>query len=151
MHFLSIIHIIGLLLTATGSSMLLPLLCSLYYGESDFTAILLAALITVGIGLPSWLWTKKHTELNIRDGVIIAVGGWIIVSAASGLPFMIHGSIPSFTNAFFEMMSGYTTTGATILNDIEALPHGLLLWRSETHLLGGMGFLTLIILFLPKG
>ena len=64
---------------------------------------------------------------------------------------MIHGSIPSFTDAFFEMMSGYTTTGATILTDIEALPHGLLFWRSETHLLGGMGFLTLIILFLPKG
>ncbi|MCW5204954.1 TrkH family potassium uptake protein, partial [Desulfobulbus sp. N2] len=151
MHFLSIIHIIGLLLTATGSSMILPLLCSLYYGESDFTALLLAALITVGIGLPGWLCTKKHTELNIRDGIIIAVAGWIIVSSASALPFMIHGSIPSFTDAFFEMMSGYTTTGATILNDIEALPHGLLLWRSETHLLGGMGFLTLIILFMPKG
>jgi trk system potassium uptake protein TrkH len=151
MHFFSIIHIIGLLLTVTGSSMILPLFCSLYYGESDFTALLLAALITVGTGLPSWLCTKKHTELNIRDGIIIAVVGWIIVSSASGLPFMIHGSIPSFTDAFFEMMSGYTTTGATILTDIEALPHGLLLWRSETHLLGGMGFLTLIILFMPKG
>jgi trk system potassium uptake protein TrkH len=64
---------------------------------------------------------------------------------------MIHGAIPSFTDAFFEMMSGYTTTGATILTDIESLPHGLLFWRSETHLLGGMGFLTLTIIFLPKG
>ena len=151
MHFLSIIHIIGLLLTATGSSMLLPLFCAIYYGESDVTAFLLAILINVGIGLPGWFCTKKHTELNIRDGIIIAVAGWIIVSSASGLPFMIHGSIPSFTDAFFEMMSGYTTTGATILTDIEALPHGLLFWRSQTHLLGGMGFLTLIILFLPKG
>ncbi len=151
MHFLSIIHIIGLLLTATGSSMLLPLFCAISYGESDVTAFLLAILINVGIGLPSWFYTKKHTELNIRDGIIIAVAGWIIVSSASALPFMIHGSIPSFTDAFFEMMSGYTTTGATILTDIEALPHGLLFWRSETHLLGGMGFLTLIILFLPKG
>ncbi|WP_446009051.1 TrkH family potassium uptake protein [Candidatus Electrothrix sp.] len=151
MHYLSIIHIIGLLLTATGSSMLLPLVCSLYYGESDFLAILIAILIALGTGLPCWLGIKNQKELNIRDGIIIAVAGWVIVSAASGLPFMIHGSIPSFTDAFFEMMSGYTTTGATILNDIEALPHGLLLWRSETHLLGGMGFLTLIILFLPKG
>ncbi|MGB5686197.1 MAG: TrkH family potassium uptake protein [Candidatus Electrothrix sp.] len=151
MHFLSIIHIIGLLLTATGSSMLFPLFCAIYYGESDVIAFLLAILINVGIGLPSWLYTKKHTELNIRDGIIIAVVGWIIVSSASSLPFMIHGSIPSFTDAFFEMMSGYTTTGATILTNIEALPHGLLLWRSETHLLGGMGFLTLIILFMPKG
>ena len=64
---------------------------------------------------------------------------------------MIHGSIPSFTDAFFEMMSGYTTTGATILTDIESVPHGLLFWRSETHFLGGMGFLTLTIIFLPKG
>jgi hypothetical protein len=64
---------------------------------------------------------------------------------------MIHGSIPSFTNAFFEMMSGYTTSGATILTDIEVVPHGLLFWRSQTHLLGGMGFLTLTVIFLPHG
>ena len=82
---------------------------------------------------------------------LIAVFGWVAISAASTMPFLIHGSISSFTDAFFEMMSGYTTTGATILTDIEALPRGLLLWRSETHLLGGMGFLTLAILFLPHG
>ena len=64
---------------------------------------------------------------------------------------MIHGSIPSFTDAFFEMMSGYTTSGATILRDIEIVPHGLLFWRSQTHLLGGMGFLTLTVIFLPHG
>jgi trk system potassium uptake protein TrkH len=81
----------------------------------------------------------------------VATIGWIIISALSALPFMIHGSIPSFTDGFFEMMSGYTTTGATILTDIEALPHGLLFWRSQTHLLGGMGFLTLTIIFLPHG
>ena len=151
MHFLSIIRIIGLLLTATGCSMLLPLFCALWYGEPDLTAILFSILINIGIGLSAWFFTRKHTEMNIRDGIIIAVAGWIIVSSASALPFILHGSIPSFTDAFFEMMSGNTTTGATILNNIEALPHGLLLWRSETHLLGGMGFLTLIILFLPKG
>ena len=64
---------------------------------------------------------------------------------------MIHGSIPAFTDAFFEMMSGYTTSGATILTDIEVVPHGLLFWRSQTHLLGGMGFLTLTVIFLPHG
>ena len=151
MHYLSIIHIIGLLLLVTGSSMLLPLGCSFIYGESDFTPILISALITIGAGLPCWWFSRKNTRLHIRDGIFIAVVGWIIVSSMSALPYMIHGSIPSFTDAFFEMMSGYTTTGATILNDIEALPHGLLFWRSETHLLGGMGFLTLIVMFLPKG
>jgi trk system potassium uptake protein TrkH len=131
--------------------MFVPAISSIYYGENDLLPIIYSALITVGIGLPCWWFFRKEHDLNIKDGIFIAVFGWILVSALSGLPFMIHGSIPSFTDAFFEMMSGYTTTGATILTDIEAVPHGLLFWRSETHLLGGMGFLTLTIIFLPKG
>jgi trk system potassium uptake protein TrkH len=111
----------------------------------------MSALSAILFGLPSWWETRKQNELHIKDSIFIAVFGWFLVSAVSALPFMIHGSIPSFTDAFFEMMSGYTTTGATILTDIESVPHGLLFWRSETHLLGGMGFLTLAILFLPKG
>ena len=151
MHLLSIFHVIGTLLIVTGVSMVLPLICSLYYGEGDFFALLVSAIIIVGLGFPLWRFFRKHHELGIKDGIFIAVFGWILVSALSGLPFMIHGSIPSFTDAFFEMMSGYTTTGATILTDIEVVPHGLLFWRSETHLLGGMGFLTLTIIFLPSG
>jgi trk system potassium uptake protein TrkH len=151
MHYTSIAHVLGLLLIVTGSSMFLPAICSIYYNEPDLLPIIYSALITVGLGLPSWWFFRKEHDLNIKDGIFIAVFGWILVSALSGLPFMIHGAIPSFTDAFFEMMSGYTTTGATILTDIEAVPHGLLFWRSETHLLGGMGFLTLTIIFLPKG
>jgi trk system potassium uptake protein TrkH len=151
MHFISIAHVLGLLLLVTGSSMFVPAIVSFYYGEADLLPIIYSALITVGVGLPSWWFCRREHELNIKDGIFIAVFGWILVSALSGLPFIIHGSIPSFTDAFFEMMSGYTTTGATILPDIESLPHGLLFWRSETHLLGGMGFLTLTIIFLPKG
>jgi trk system potassium uptake protein TrkH len=131
--------------------MSLPLLCSLYYNESDFLPILYSGLLITSLGVACWWFFRKYDELNIRDGIFIAVVGWFLVSALSGLPFMLHGSVPSFTDAFFEMMSGYTTTGATILTDIEALPHGLLFWRSQTHLLGGMGFLTLTIIFLPHG
>ena len=151
MHFTSIAHVLGLLLIVTGSSMFLPAACSIYYNEPDLLPIVYSALITVGLGLPSWWFFRGEEELNIKDGIFIAVFGWFLVSALSALPFIIHGAIPSFTDAFFEMMSGYTTTGATILTDIESLPHGLLFWRSETHLLGGMGFLTLTIIFLPKG
>jgi trk system potassium uptake protein TrkH len=68
---------------------------------------------------------RKDLDLGIKDGIFIAAFGWVVVSALSALPFMIHGSIPSFTDAFFEMMSGYTTSGATILTDIEVVPHGL--------------------------
>ncbi len=151
MHFSSIAHIIGVLLVVTGSSMSLPIACSLYYQENDLYPLLYSALITLGAGLPtSWIF-RKNNDLNIKDGFFIAVTGWVFVSAFSAIPFMLHGAIPSFTDAFFEMISGYTTTGATILTDIEAVPHGLLFWRSQTHLLGGMGFLTLAIIFLPHG
>ena len=131
--------------------MAIPLICSMVYKEGDFLSILISAVVIIALGLPCWLLCRKNIELNIKDGIVIAVLGWMLVSALSGLPFILYGAIPSFTDAFFEMMSGYTTSGATILTDIEKVPRGLLFWRSETHLLGGMGFLTLTVIFLPHG
>ncbi len=151
MNYRAITYVLGILLLVIGSSMVFPILCSLCYNEDDLFPILISAIITIGLGLPLWWFFRNNKELNIKDGFFIAVFGWCLVSALSGLPFMIHGSIPSFTDAFFEMISGYTTSGATILTDIEVVPHGLLFWRSQTHLLGGMGFLTLIVMFLPHG
>ncbi|HHP7235645.1 MAG TPA: TrkH family potassium uptake protein [Desulfobacterales bacterium] len=151
MNFASIANVLGKLLLVTGSSMALPLICSLYYREDDLYALAVSAVVIILLGLPTWWLFRKNHQLDIRDGYFIAVFGWILISAVSALPFIIHGSIPSFTNAFFEMMSGYTTSGATILTDIEVVPHGLLFWRSQTHLLGGMGFLTLTVIFLPQG
>lgn len=151
MHPFSIVHVFGTLLLVTGISMSAPLTCSLIYGDGDFFALLVSAAATVGLGAPLWWVSRKHHDLGIKDGIFIAAFGWALVSALSALPFMIHGSIPSFTDGFFEMMSGYTTTGATILTDIEIVPRGLLFWRSQTHLLGGMGFLTLTVIFLPHG
>jgi trk system potassium uptake protein TrkH len=151
MHLFSILHVFGTLFMVTGISMALPLVCSLIYGEGDFSAILISAAAILFLGAPLWWRFRKHLDLGIKDGIFIAAFGWVLVSALSALPFMIHGAIPSFTDAFFEMMSGYTTSGATILTDIEVVPHGLLFWRSQTHLLGGMGFLTLTVIFLPHG
>jgi len=151
MNYRTIAYVLGTLLTVIGCSMALPIICSLYYSEGDLLAILYSAIITIALGLPLYWFFRKNHELNIKDGFFIAVFGWIVVSSVSALPFMFYGSIPSFTDAFFEMMSGYTTSGATILTDIEVVPHGLLFWRSQTHLLGGMGFLTLTVIFLPHG
>lgn len=151
MNYASIAHVLGTLLIVTGSSMAFPLVCSFYYGENDLFAIFISGIIIILLGLPLWWFFRRHDELNIKDGFFLAAFGWVVISAVSGLPFMIYGSIPSFTDAFFEMMSGYTTSGATILTDIEIVPHGLLFWRSQTHLLGGMGFLTLTVMFLPHG
>ena len=151
MHFRSIAYVIGTLLLVTSIAMLFPIAVSLIYQEGDLSALLISVAVAFGMGLPLWWFSPGHYELSFRDAVLIAVLGWVVISAVSTLPFIIHGSIPSFTDAFFEMMSGFTTTGATILNDIESVPHGLLFWRSETHLLGGMGFLTLTLIFLPHG
>jgi trk system potassium uptake protein TrkH len=142
---------VGTLLLVTSIALLFPIITSLIYQENDFNALLISAAVAFVMGLPLWWFSPKDYELSFRDAILIAVFGWVIISVVSALPFVIHGSIPSFTDAFFEMMSGYTTTGATILTDIESLPHGLLFWRSETHLLGGMGFLTLTLIFLPHG
>lgn len=151
MHYKSIGNVLGILFIVTGCAMILPLACSWFYQEPDIFPIFYSVLITLAVGLLCrWLF-RSHYALGMRDGIVIAVFGWILVSAFSALPFIIHGAIPSFTDAFFEMMSGYTTTGATILTDIEVVPHGLLFWRSQTHLLGGMGFLTLTVIFLPHG
>ena len=151
MNYRAIAYVLGILFILIGSSMVLPVICSFLYREDDLFPILISAIITIGSGLPLWWFFRDHNDLNIKDGFFIAFFGWVLVSALSGLPFMLHGSIPCFTDAFFEMMSGYTTSGATILTDIEVVPKGLLFWRSQTHLLGGMGFLTLIVIFLPHG
>ena len=151
MNYATIANVLGKLLIVTGSSLIFPIICSLYYQEDDLNALAVTAVATVVAGIPLYRFFRQYDELNIKDGFFIAVFGWVMISAVSAVPFMIHGSIPAFTDAFFEMMSGYTTSGATILTDIEVVPHGLLFWRSQTHLLGGMGFLTLTIIFLPHG
>jgi len=93
--------------------------------------------------------TDPDEEISKRDGYLIVTFGWIASSLVGTLPYIIHGSIPSFTDAFFETMSGFTTTGATILQDIEAVPPGLLYWRSMTHWIGGMGIIVLSLAILP--
>ena len=96
-------------------------------------------------------FTKKHknSEIKKRDGYLIVVGGWLFMTLFGSLPYLISGSIPDLTNAFFETMSGFTTTGSTILDDIESLPKSILFWRSMTQWIGGMGIIVLTIAILP--
>ena len=101
MHYSSIARVLGTLLLVTGGSMLFPLICSLYYNEGDFDAILISGIITAALGLPLWWFFRRDYKLSIKDGIALAVFGWVLVSALSALPFMIHGTIPSFTDAFF--------------------------------------------------
>lgn len=131
--------------------MLLCVPFSIYYGASDLAPLLISGCITGFFGLLLLFFVKKSTNLNIgkREGYIVVSFSWIFISLFGALPFVISGSIPNYTNAFFESMSGFTTTGATILVDIEAMPKGVLFWRSMTHLIGGMGIIVLSMAVLP--
>ena len=96
------------------------------------------------------LFNRKATrDVAKREAYVIVTLGWVVLSLFGTLPFILSGSIPNFTDAFFETMSGFTTTGASVLNDIEALPHGVLFWRSMTQWIGGMGIIVLSIAILP--
>ena len=130
--------------------MLLAALISLIYQDGVTLNIFLAGILTLAVGLAMMIGTRNHRkEMNKREGYIVVAFGWIIMSLSGTLPYVITGSIPSFTDAFFETMSGYTTTGASVIDNIEVLPHGILFWRSLTHWIGGMGIIVLAIAILP--
>ncbi|MEP2936861.1 MAG: potassium transporter TrkG [Gilvibacter sp.] len=140
----------GLLLLCNGSFMFVSGFVSLGYSDGATQGIFLAGVVTLLIGGFLMLSTRKHKkELKKREGYIIVTFGWLFMSLTGTLPYLFSGAIPSFTNAFFETISGYTTTGASILHDIEAIPEGILIWRSITHWIGGMGIIVLAIAILP--
>ena len=130
--------------------MLIAAVVSGVYDDGATLDISLASIATMFIGVTSMYFTRNHKkEVQRKEGYIIVTFGWIVMSLSGMLPYLISGTIPGVTNAFFETISGYTTTGATILEDIEVLPEGILLWRSLTHWIGGMGIIVLAIAILP--
>ena len=150
LNFRIIVHIMGLLMLFNGSFMLLAALVSGIYKDGATLDITLAGLVTLFAGIMAMFYTRQHKkEVKRKEGYIIVTFGWIVMSMSGVLPYLFTGSIPSFTDAFFETISGYTTTGASILNDIESLPEGILIWRSLTHWIGGMGIIVLAIAILP--
>ncbi len=145
-----ILQFLGILLIIEGLFMFTGIPFSLYYCEKKCLSLLYSGLITSGTGSLLWLLNRK-AERNIgkREGFIIVAVAWVVISLFGTLPYLISNAIPNFTNAFFETISGFTTTGASILVDIEAVPKGLLFWRSMTHWIGGMGIIVLSVAILP--
>ncbi|MEG2171893.1 MAG: potassium transporter TrkG [Desulfovibrionaceae bacterium] len=145
-----VIFIMGVLIICLGLTMVFPLLVSLYYQDGATMALGLSLLTVVGVGAVL-TWGARHREktlLSHREGLAIVGLCWIAASLAGGLPYILGGHI-SFTDAVFESASGFTTTGASILSDVESMPKGILLWRSLTHWLGGMGIILLSLAILP--
>jgi trk system potassium uptake protein TrkH len=150
LNYKIIFYFFGLLLLFNGGFMLLATFLSFFYNDGATLHLFLAGISVLVFGAIVMVCTKNHTkEMNKREGYLVVAFGWIVMTLSGTLPYIFTGAIPEFTNAIFETISGYTTTGSTILNDVESLPEGLLFWRSLTHWIGGMGIIVLAIAILP--
>jgi len=150
-HLPVIFKVLSLLSAIVSLSMVLPLGWSLWDGSSDGKAFLLS--ISAGLIFSAVLFmagkNADYNDIGVKDGFLVVSLSWIFASLIGALPFYISGTIPTFAGAFFESASGFTTTGASVLSDIEAVPRGILFWRSLTHWLGGMGIIVLSLAILP--
>jgi trk system potassium uptake protein TrkH len=151
MYILNVVRIISALILVLSISMILPAVVAVYYKEyCDLLAFLKVIFFAGVTNFLIYKYTaKKRTNLRIKDGFLFVSLGWITVSLIGGLPYYLSGAISSFTDAFFETSSGFTTTGATILTNIEVLSNSMLFWRAQTHWLGGMGIVVLTVAILP--
>ena len=145
-----VIKVLGVLLNILGGLMFLCLFFSFYFNSPDKLALFTAGTICSVIGLALWLSNYQTvTRVGKREGYLIVSLGWLCMASFGTLPYLFSGVIPDFTNAFFETMSGMTTTGATVLHDIEIVPQGVLFWRSLTQWIGGMGIIVLTVAIFP--
>lgn len=145
----TVFYILGYLVLLIGLMQLLPLGISLVYGEGLSAELAAAMLCAVVSGLLAIRFFHNGNDLSLRDGFLVVGLGWFLMALFGALPYVFSGSISSFSNAFFESMSGFTTTGASILTEIEAMPRALLFWRAFTHWIGGMGIIVLSLAILP--
>lgn len=147
-----VVRITGLVVLVEAASMLLPLLVSLIYRQDDWRAFLTSVVIAAAAGALMYLLTRGGGQKNIqaREGFAIVAASWVLLSLFGMLPYLLSGAIPKVGDALFETISGFTTTGATVIANVEALPRGILFWRSLTNWVGGMGVLLLFLALLPS-
>ncbi len=143
-------YFFGLMLLIESAFMLIPTGTAIIYGE-DLMPFIDTLIILLAISVPAVLLKPKNTRIYAKEGFICVAASWILLSLFGALPFVFSGSIPNYIDAFFETVSGFTTTGASILSDIESLPKSVLLWRSFTHWVGGMGVLVFMLALFPSG
>ncbi|MBQ6957604.1 MAG: TrkH family potassium uptake protein [Bacteroidales bacterium] len=142
---------VGIALICCAVFMFLSALVAALDGfDSSFSPLLLSAILTMMVGLFPLIFVRRHKDINTREGLAILLIAWFLCCIFAMLPYVLWGGEFTLVNAWFESASGITTTGATILNDIEALPKGLLFWRSSTHYIGGLGVVVFIMMILPS-
>ncbi len=149
MNILLTFRILGAMLLFLAAALLVPIPFSLYFSDGATGVFIISSLITLMTGVLLFLGCRSNKELSVREGFAVVTFGWIFYTLFGALPYLLSGSIPNVVDACFETMSGFTTTGATILQVIEGLPESILLWRSLTHWIGGMGIIVMSLAILP--
>lgn len=149
MNFSIVAYLIGWILNFEAALMILPCITAVVYGESAGWFFVLTMALCLAIGLPLVIKGPKNRVFFVREGFATVALGWLVLSIMGALPFFFSGVIPSLEDALFETISGFTTTGASILSDVEALPKCMIFWRSFTHWIGGMGVLVFVLAVLP--
>ena len=150
MNYRMVSYIIGQIVRVEGILMIPSLVVSVIYGESAFAAFLIPIVLSVAAGTLLTIKKPSNPDIFAKEGFVTVGLSWIVLSLIGALPFVIDGCIPSFVDAFFETVSGFTTTGASILTEVESLGRGILFWRSFTHFVGGMGVLVFVLAILPQ-
>ncbi len=150
MNYAIVTRTLGKIMLIVALLLMIPMAVSFYFGEGLFHAYLIPIVILAVLALAMNYFPSKRTNLYAREGYVIVALGWIILSAFGSMPFMLSEAIPSFADAWFETVSGFTTTGSSILTEIESLPKSILFWRSFTHWIGGMGVLVFVLAVLPS-
>ena len=148
MNYRMLGYLLGLILGTEAALLLAPATTALIYNEPILPYLLTVALL-LAVSLPLILQKPKNTRIYAREGFVCVGLGWLLLSAFGALPFVLSGAITNYADAFFETVSGFTTTGATVLSAVEGLPYGILFWRSFTHWIGGMGILVFVLAVLP--
>lgn len=149
MNYRIITYIVGWVFNLQAIFMVLPILTAVIYGEKDIFAFWAAIIICLVIGLPLTRKKPSNKVFYIKDGCVAVALSWVVLSITGAIPFVLSGSIPHPIDAIFETVSGFTTTGASILTEVESLPKSILFWRSFTHWIGGMGVLVFLLSLLP--
>ena len=148
--FRSILNIIGILICIEAVAMLIPMFFDLYYGNYDWLQFFYSSLITFFIGIILYFsFRKKNIKLGIRQAFLLTISSWLVISLFGAIPFVYSSSSLSYTDAFFESVSGITTTGSTVIFNLENLPEGILIWRSLLQWFGGIGIIVLAMAILP--
>lgn len=146
MHF----YVLGKVMLIEGVLMLIPTVCGLFFGELDKLIVyLVCSAVCMLLGLVIGYFKPKDTRIYLKDGCVVTASSWLLLSLCGCIPFLVTGEIPRFTDAMFETVSGFTTTGSSILTNVEAMSHASLIWRSLTHWIGGMGVLVFLLAVVP--